>query len=145
MESSESSETLPLSGNLRSKIVAVAAGEAHTLGLTGDGCVYSWGRGMFGRLGNGSESDELFPVRVKFDTEDERFKFVGVAAGAYHSLALADDGSVWCWGYNIYGQLGVSGENSVVPRLIEQFHELGSLDSSTDGSKTKPKGPIEVC
>ncbi|KAL5783314.1 hypothetical protein ACOSP7_008343 [Xanthoceras sorbifolium] len=145
MESSESSETLPLSGNLRSKIVAVAAGEAHTLGLTGDGCVYSWGRGMFGRLGNGSESDELFPVRVKFDTEDERFKFVGVAAGAYHSLALADDGSVWCWGYNIYGQLGVSGENSVVPRLIEQFHELGSLDSSTDGSKTKPKGPIEIC
>lgn len=54
----------------------------------GDGRVFSWGRGMFGRLGNGSESDELFPVRVNFG-DSEQLKFVGVAAGAYHSLALA--------------------------------------------------------
>ncbi|KAK8610251.1 hypothetical protein V6N13_081414 [Hibiscus sabdariffa] len=73
------------------KLIAVAAGEAHTLALSGDGYVYSWGRGMFGRLGNGSESDELFPVRVKF--QDSELKFIAVAAGAYHSLALADDGS----------------------------------------------------
>ncbi|KAF3943543.1 hypothetical protein CMV_029911 [Castanea mollissima] len=88
------------------KVVAVATGEAHTLALTGDGCVYTWGRGMFGRLGTGSESDQLFPVRVNFDSpgrskQDPPLKFVAVAAGAYHSLALADDGSIWCWGYNI--------------------------------------------
>lgn len=61
--------------------------------IAGDGCVYSWGRGMFGRLGTGLEADELFPVRVNFDcagrSKEERLKFVGVAAGAYHSLALA--------------------------------------------------------
>ena len=55
--------------------------------IAGDGCVYSWGRGMFGRLGNGSESDELFPVRVKF--QNSELKFIAVAAGSYHSLALA--------------------------------------------------------
>ncbi|KAI9192315.1 hypothetical protein LWI28_021086 [Acer negundo] len=101
----ETSENLPHSGNLRRKIVAIAAGEAHTLALSGDGSVYSWGRGMFGRLGTGSESDELFPVRIKLENsgkvEDERLKFVGIAAGSYHSLALTDDGSVWSWGYNI--------------------------------------------
>ncbi|KAK2661260.1 hypothetical protein Ddye_007793 [Dipteronia dyeriana] len=101
----ENSDTLSHPGNLRRKIVAIAAGEAHTLALSGDGSVYSWGRGMFGRLGTGSESDELFPVRVKLDnsgkSEDEKLKFVGIAAGAYHSLALTDDGSVWSWGYNI--------------------------------------------
>lgn len=43
---------------------------------------------MFGRLGTGSESDQLFPVRVKLKPE-KKHKFVGVAAGAYHSLALA--------------------------------------------------------
>lgn len=118
--------------NLSRKVVAVAAGEAHTLALTGalnhlhfvcclftfslqpnralhtwvvlwlaiagDGCVYSWGRGMFGRLGTGSEADELFPVRVNFDSpgrsKEERLKFVGVAAGAYHSLALAGYGFI---------------------------------------------------
>ncbi|KAM1365013.1 hypothetical protein ACFX13_044082 [Malus domestica] len=85
--------TPPNGDNLSQKVVAVAAGEAHTLALTGDGFVYSWGRGMFGRLGTGSESDELAPVRIKFNDprseEGARLKFVGVAAGAYHSLALA--------------------------------------------------------
>ncbi|KAK6249040.1 hypothetical protein QUC31_020605 [Theobroma cacao] len=79
--------TFPGSSNLFRKVVAVAAGEAHTLALSGDGCVYSWGRGMFGRLGTGSESDGHFPVRVKF--QNSELKFVAVAAGAYHSLALA--------------------------------------------------------
>ena len=29
-----------------------------------------------------------------------------IAAGAEHSLALKDDGTVWAWGYNFFGQLG---------------------------------------
>lgn len=48
---------------------------------------------MFGRLGTGSEADELSPVEVKFEvphgSDENRIKFVGVAAGAYHSVALA--------------------------------------------------------
>lgn len=132
---------------LSGKVVAVAAGEAHSLILTGDGRVYSWGRGMFGRLGTGSEVDELFPVQVKFETcEEKRLNFVGVAAGAYHSLALADDGSLWCWGYNIYGQLGVSGENYSMPHLMDQCLELGSRSlGSLDHSETKSEGPLKIC
>lgn len=131
---------------LSGKVVSVATGEAHSLILTGDGRVYSWGKGMFGRLGTGSEVDELFPVQVKFETcVEKRLNFVGVAAGAYHSLALADDGSVWCWGYNIYGQLGVSGENYSMPHLMDQFLELGSLGSLIDHSETKSEGPLKIC
>ncbi|KAL9275762.1 hypothetical protein AKJ16_DCAP21219 [Drosera capensis] len=45
------------------------------------------GRGTFDRLGTGSDdSDQLFPVPV---SAGEDVKFVGVAAGSYHSLALA--------------------------------------------------------
>ena len=29
-----------------------------------------------------------------------------IAAGLYHSLALKQDGTVWAWGDNDYGQLG---------------------------------------
>ncbi|WCJ32234.1 Regulator of chromosome condensation (RCC1) family protein [Euphorbia peplus] len=90
------------STNISDKVVTVAVGEGHTIALSGDGCVYTWGRGMFGRLGTGSETDQLFPIRVEFDTSQQKnLNFVGIAAGAYHSLALTDDGSVWCWGYNI--------------------------------------------
>ncbi|KAK7351493.1 hypothetical protein VNO77_11001 [Canavalia gladiata] len=93
-------------GDLSHKVVDVAAGEAHTLLLTGDGSVYCWGKGMFGRLGIGSEKDELSPVQVKFQnpngTQDsDTIKIVAIAAGAYHSIALAENGAVWCWGYNL--------------------------------------------
>ena len=60
--------------------------------------MFSWGRGTFGRLGTGSGEDELFPVPVEFGDasspsssvggESLRPRFVGIAAGAYHSLAL---------------------------------------------------------
>ncbi|KHG00395.1 putative E3 ubiquitin-protein ligase HERC3 [Gossypium arboreum] len=121
------------SSNMPHKVVAVAAGEAHTLALSGDGYVYSWGRGMFGRLGTGSESDEIFPVRVKI--QNSELKLIAVAAGAYHSLALADDGSVWSWGYN----------NSLAPQLMERFLELGSPDQSKDELETKSKAPLKIC
>lgn len=44
---------------------------------------------MFGRLGTGAEADELSPVRVKLGSEGENLKVVAIAAGSYHSLALA--------------------------------------------------------
>ncbi|CAH8319801.1 unnamed protein product [Eruca vesicaria subsp. sativa] len=100
----------PISEDLSRKITYLAAGEAHTIALTGDGCVYSWGRGMFGRIGTGGETDELVPARVEFDSSDRTAaRIVGIASGAYHSLAVSDDGSVWCWGYNICILLSHSG------------------------------------
>lgn len=130
---------VPRNDNVSRKIISIAAGEAHNLALAGDGCVYSWGRGTFGRLGTGSEEDVFFPVRIAFGSsngsESERLKFVGIAAGSYHSLALSDDGFVWSWGYNIYGQLGFSGENSLVPHQAEQFIDLN----------TKTETPLKVC
>ncbi|KAM2001854.1 hypothetical protein ACFX15_025642 [Malus domestica] len=47
----EESASPPHGRNLSRKVVAVAAVEAHTLALTGNGFVYSWGRGMFGGSG----------------------------------------------------------------------------------------------
>ncbi|KAK9208129.1 hypothetical protein WN944_000483 [Citrus x changshan-huyou] len=134
----ESPASSPGSGNLPRKVIAIAAGEAHTLALTGDGRVFSWGRGMFGRLGNGSESDELFAVRVNFG-DSEQLKFVGVAAGAYHSLALADDGSVWCWGYN-----SCILDTGVIFVMLK-FLTIGAPDSLEDDSKTNHKAPIKIC
>jgi alpha-tubulin suppressor-like RCC1 family protein len=64
-------------------------------GLAGNGEVYSWGRGTFGRLGTGREADEHVPKAVvpaeAVGGGRQRPKFAAVAAGAYHSLAL--DGS----------------------------------------------------
>ena len=37
----------------------------------------------------------------------EAKKINAIAAGSEHSMALADDGTVYTWGNNTYGQLGV--------------------------------------
>lgn len=42
------------------------------------------------------------------------------------------------------GQLGVDGENSVVPCLLQQFLELGRPDSLTDESEVKSKTSLKV-
>ncbi|WOK91440.1 ultraviolet-B receptor UVR8 [Canna indica] len=119
------------------KVIAVAVGEAHTLALTADGSVFSWGRGTFGRLGTSKNDDELFPVPIA-SGDPSGLHFVGIASGAYHSLALRDDGSVWSWGYNAYGQLGNDGENQSIPCLVEHFKDLGLPDESTEDSTKTP-------
>ncbi|TKY74545.1 Ultraviolet-B receptor UVR8 [Spatholobus suberectus] len=133
------------SGNLSRKVVDVAAGEAHTLLLTGDGSVYCWGKGMFGRLGTGSEKDELFPAQLNFGNPNpnpnpngtqDTVKIVGIAAGAYHTLALAEESHD-----NEYAV----GDYSLVPRLLNKFLELLSPDSSSGVSEAEGKTSLKIC
>ncbi|SET99274.1 Alpha-tubulin suppressor [Stigmatella erecta] len=90
----------------------VAAGVEHALLVLPNGSVRSWGRNLDGQLGNGSSSNSAWPVTVQMAGLDEGVMPLGqvraVAGGAKHSLALQADGSVWAWGGNASGQLGVS-------------------------------------
>ncbi|CAN6456668.1 unnamed protein product [Victoria cruziana] len=138
-------------GPLAAKVIGICAGEAHTLALTAEGEVYSWGRGTFGRLGTGKEEDEKRPVPVSFVSDKKRRgrsdkprRMVAVAAGAYHSLALEDDGSVWSWGYNLYGQLGVDSENSLVPIFLDEFLGLVSPRSLENQSDSERKTQLKI-
>src|SRR5439155_3874406 len=72
-----------------SNIIAVAAGDAHSLALQSGGTVLAWGP-----LGQVAVPDGLSNV-------------VAIAAGSGHSLALKSDGSVVGWGGNIYGESAV--------------------------------------
>ena len=65
------------------RVVAVSAGLAHSLALTADGAVWSWGYGAFGRLGHGDQQSQPLPKKI------EAFagrRVVAVSAGV-HSLA----------------------------------------------------------
>jgi alpha-tubulin suppressor-like RCC1 family protein len=61
----------------------------------------AWGKNSFGQLGDGTAVDRLAPVQVS-----STIQVTAIAAGAYHSLALASDGIVWAWGHNDWYQLG---------------------------------------
>jgi len=86
--------------------VAMAGGIYHTLVLLGDGTVRAWGNSKFGQLGNGTTTQSFTPVEVKLPSGQLLSNVVEIAAGDYHSVARLNDGTVWGWGWNAYGQLG---------------------------------------
>ncbi|MFA6285846.1 MAG: chitobiase/beta-hexosaminidase C-terminal domain-containing protein [Opitutaceae bacterium] len=87
-----------------SGVVAVAAGDDHSLALKSDGTVWAWGYNGSGELGDGSSAgQQLSPVQVA-----GLGGVVAITAGPSYSLALKADGTVWGWGYNGSGQLGTN-------------------------------------
>jgi alpha-tubulin suppressor-like RCC1 family protein len=86
--------------------VQVEGGSNHSLGLTSEGTVYSWGNNSFGQLGNGSFTNSSVPIQVKGVGGSGFLSGVtSIAAGEFHSLAVSPAG-VFAWGNNGYGQLG---------------------------------------
>lgn len=68
-------------------IVQVACGWQHTLCLTLDGRVFSWGYGEDGQLGHNDTEDSLSPKEVEYFSQNG-LQVVFVAAGHSHSGAI---------------------------------------------------------
>ena len=94
----------------------VAAGWGYSMALDKNGNLWTWGSNMFGKLGNGTNEDSNIPIQV---TNSLGTKFIQIAAGFHHSLALDEEGNLWTWGSNSSGQLGDgTNKNSNVPIKI---------------------------
>jgi len=76
----------------------VRVGLRHSAAITKDGYLYTFGNGNWGVLGHGSESFISFN-KPKLVEGLLGLKIVDVQLGEYHTMALAEDGSVWTWGY----------------------------------------------
>ena len=77
------------------RAVAVSAGAEHSIALTADGAVWSWGGGEGGQVGHGDRQRQLLPKKVEALAGQ---RVVAVSAGDFHSLALTADGAVFTWG-----------------------------------------------
>jgi len=110
---------------------SVAAGVAFTIGLRHDGSLYAWGDNAEGQLGSGAAAgDALTPRRVGSAND-----WVAVAAGAYHALALKCDGSLWAWGRNSDGQLGIGTRTSWdVPVRVGTANDWGAVAAGDSSS-----------
>ncbi|MFH1282651.1 MAG: T9SS type A sorting domain-containing protein [bacterium] len=107
-------------------IIGVAVGYDHTLVLTRDGSVWAWGRHDNGELGDGTKDDKSIPVQV-IGVEGKHI--ISVSAGEEFSFALADDGSVWAWGDNNFGQLGDGTKNERLnPVRVLGLDGVGFID-----------------
>ena len=122
----------------------VAVGYTHTLGLRYDGTLWAWGYNRFGQLGIGSTNvHEASPTLV--DANVSPNEWISLAAGYDHTLAVLDDGTLWAWGDNEFGQLGkgvtgagASVDNTVPWRLSASLVPTSDTDMTVADDATIP-------
>ncbi len=124
--------SVPLSG-----VKQVSASRYYTCALMNDGTVKCWGWNEGGKLGNGmfdydslceligqpsgcfsllppqlqppyqDQVESAYPVDVMIDAQNKLSDVKQISAGSWHACALKTDGTVWCWGQNIDGAIGI--------------------------------------
>ncbi|XP_011257668.1 probable E3 ubiquitin-protein ligase HERC4 isoform X1 [Camponotus floridanus] len=97
-----------------SVIVQIACGIEHSIALTNDGELYSWGSNREGQLGIGSHTvTEIKPKRI---ITLAAVPIAFIACGGYHTVVISKSGVVFAWGRNTFGQLGLNDtQQRIVP------------------------------
>lgn len=81
----------------------ISAGNTHCLAIKADGSLYAWGYDSFGELGDGlSQTEYHSPKRI-----GNKNNWIYVSAGSQHSMGIQSDGTLWAWGANVNGELGL--------------------------------------
>ena len=94
----------------------VAGGGSHSVALTANGEVFTWGLGEGGRLGHGEANQELYPRLVEAIRGADH-----IAAGHSHSGCIIK-GAIFTWGIGTYARLGHGNLSDVyMPKMIEYF------------------------
>ena len=115
-------------------IASVSAGLVHGSFLTDDGDVYSWGLGNFGRLGHGDSENQLIPKKI--EALDDA-TIVRIENGNGASYAIDDAGTLYAWGQNSNGQLGLGDEaHRDVPTVVTALEDETVIDVSSGTSHT---------
>ncbi len=107
--------------------IDVAAGRAHSCGLTAAGEVYCWGEDALGQLGDGGALlASATPARIDTSAVTGSRTFTQVTTRADHSCALASDGVAYCWGEDADGQLGNGGLGATLPTAVDTASIAGN-------------------
>lgn len=157
-------QVLKITGSTTSplnKIVQLSAGPGHSLALDEFGNVWSWGNNIRGQLGLGNTTNRFVAHQIPTLSNITQIRAGGGIADGF-SFAIAADGTVYAWGANANGQLGLSNtvqQNSPVAisqlKLTNQgaptislFHVIFSdIDPGTGAlipTVSDPDGSIDI-
>ncbi|XP_028138515.1 uncharacterized protein LOC114332924 [Diabrotica virgifera virgifera] len=106
------------------KIIDLCAGQYHSVAVTADGKVYTWGWGIHGQLGHGNCDNEFHPKLLDFPENVKQ-----VTAGHAHTLILTVDGKLFGFGSNVFGQL--EGSNIEESKSVKPVWVLVPTDNHT--------------
>jgi len=101
------------------KIAQICVGYCHSMALTQNGNVYSWGNGKHGQLGHVDALNENIPTKINpvyFNNEPIKY----IISCSYFSFAVTKNNNLHAWGHNYHGQLGLgNNENQFKPTLVD--------------------------
>ena len=112
----------------------------HCVSIDEDGYVWTWGYAGYGQLGHANSTSYNYPRRLDNGTPTSRFGGKAVegiwAAGQEYGWnhAVDEDGDLWSWGYNGYGQLG---DGTTTERNVPTLIDTGTWVSGTRGEIRK--------
>jgi len=93
----------------------IAAGDKHTCAIAQNDTIWCWGDNTYSQLGSSAFPDEFSKTPVQTTALPGSRIARRIVAGANHTCVLATDGTVWCWGDNGWGALGVAGGTQADP------------------------------
>ena len=134
-------------GLMRKGVRQIAAGDHHSLALTYNGLVYSWGSSRFGQLGHGNRKMQPLPKLIQHLDENvsrEKSSTVRlIGAGAKHSVAVLGNGELYLWGRPDFGLLGRTKSDAYTePFLVEALWRREVAEEGND--RTKALGRAEI-
>lgn len=111
----------------------VVQGTGFTVVLKADGTVWAAGLNTNGQLADGSYNNREGLAQVKIDENTNLTNIVRIAAGAAHALALTKEGTVYAWGLNGNGQLGIDSTTraNYATQVVDETGE-GNLKNIVD-------------
>ena len=102
------------------KIIQISCGDYHSVALSNNGEVFSWGGGgpyNRGQCGHGDLKEVEIPKKIEFFKNK---KCVKVVCGGYHTMILLDDNLLYGFGKGTYGQCGYgAAEDTSLPKLVK--------------------------
>jgi alpha-tubulin suppressor-like RCC1 family protein len=119
----------PVRVGTATKWVQASVGDMHTCAVRKDHSLWCWGSNLYGQLGLGTDpSNRLKPVRVGKSTLWRQ-----VAAGSGFTCAVRTDHTLWCWGTNTAGELGLN-DYDPRPKPVQVGNETdwGSVTAGTN-------------
>jgi Regulator of chromosome condensation (RCC1) repeat len=84
-----------------------------------NGAAWCWGYGYYGQLGTGYTNNSLFATPVTLTPGGAQITGVDqISISNDHACARKTDMSLWCWGSNQYGQIGVGADPMTTPHFL---------------------------
>lgn len=104
-------------------VIQIDCGKMHSICLSTDNNVFTWGEGSHGRLGHGDDDtgDQSRPKELYVLSQR---KPILISAGDSHCAAITESGELYTWGSGSFGKLGHGNErNQTSPKSVQFFKE----------------------